>query len=328
MPELNNALTDVPGIKVGHAQVDAALTGVTVILTGDGATAGVDVRGGAPGTMGTDALRPMNSVQQVHAVVLTGGSAYGLASVSGVRNWLEAQGVGFAIGPARVPIVVGAVIFDLLFGDGSVRPDVAMGAQAAASATASDTRRGNVGAGLGATAGKIGGPATAVKTGLGMASRDLGHGLIVAAMVVVNAWGDVVDPHTGALLAAARDPQGTATFAGTLRLMQAGWLSSAANVASNTVIGCIATNARLTKEQCTRVAMMAHDGLGRAIRPAHTMYDGDTLFTVSNGNIAADVNLIGAFAAEVTAAAIVDAAHSADDAGGLPSMRSLRGAAT
>lgn len=305
-----NAITDVRGIEVGHAQDEDALTGCTVILCREGAVAGVDVRGSAPGTRETDLLNPINLVEKVHAVVLTGGSAYGLDAASGVMRYLEEQNIGYSMGAVKVPIVPAAVLYDLGLGRADVRPDAAMGYSAARSASADAPAEGNVGAGTGASIGKVLGMDYAMKAGIGTASMDI-HGLIIGAIVAVNALGDVIDPGSGIRLAGLRS--GT-----TLKLMQNRTTPSAA--ASNTVIGAIATNAKLTKAQATKVAQMAQDGLAQCIRPAHTMFDGDTIFALATGELDADVFLVGAFAAEIMAQAILRAVKMATSAGGLPGL--------
>ncbi len=328
MSNLRNSITDVPGIKVGHAQDTEALTGVTVVLcdgpSGSGAVGGVDQRGGAPGTRETDPLRPMHLVQKVHAVVLTGGSAFGLDAAGGVAKYLEERGVGFDTQVARVPIVPAAVLFDLGIGRADVRPDAAMGYAACLNASSPNAAQGNVGAGTGATVGKIFGAGQAMKSGVGTASIDLGGGVIVGALFAVNAFGDVVDPGTAHIIAGARTAsQGPIEFADTLAALKlfVGMTITRFAGQSNTVIGVVATNAGLTKEETNKVAQMAHDGLARAIRPAHTMFDGDTIFALSTGKETADVNLIGAYAAEVTAQAIVNAVRQAESAGGVPGLK-------
>ncbi len=314
MTKSNLTLTRIPGIRVGHAHDLEARTGCTVILCEDGAVAGVDQRGGAPGTRETDLLRPMHLVERVHAVILAGGSAFGLDAASGVMRYLAERGIGFAAGPARVPIVPAAVLFDLGIGRADVWPDAAMGYRACQRADAGPVAEGNVGAGAGATAGKVLGMAQASKTGIGSAGVELANGLIVAALIAVNPFGDVVDPRNVEVLAGARDPA-DGHFVDTLAIMAAMDLStpraSAAALPSNTVIGVVATNAALDKVQVNKVAQMAQDGLARAIRPAHTMFDGDTLFALAMGTQPADVNLVGAYAAEIVAQAIVRAALTA-----------------
>jgi len=324
-------LTDIPGIEVGHATNLDALTGCTVVLCRKGAVGGVDVRGGAPGTRETDLLSPLNLVEKVHAVLLAGGSAFGLDAATGVMRYLEEQGIGFEAGATKVPIVPAAILFDLGLGSASVRPDAEMGHRAATSASADMREQGNVGAGTGASVGKIFGMKSAMKSGLGSASLDAGGGVRVGALVAVNAFGDVFDPKTGEVIAGARSTQlgplhlgAQGYFANTLETMRtfAGRTVLGFATKSNTVIGVVATNARLDKAQAAKVAQMAHDGLARAIRPAHTMLDGDTIFALSTGNKDADVTTVGAFAAEVMAEAILRAVREAAPAGGLPGLKS------
>jgi L-aminopeptidase/D-esterase-like protein len=305
-----NAITDVRGIEVGHAQDDLALTGCTVILCRKGAVAGVDVRGGAPGTRETDLLNPINLVAKVHAIVLAGGSAFGLDAATGVVRYLEERNIGFNTGAAKVPIVPSAILYDLNVGRADVRPDSAMGYRAAASASSDAPAEGNVGAGTGASAGKILGMKRAMKAGLGTTSINL-NGTIIGALVAVNPFGDVFDPANGTMIAGVRS--GT-----TLQKMKRVQTHSAPK--SNTVIGVIATNAKLTKAQATKVAQMAQDGIARTIRPAHTMFDGDTIFTLATGEKKADVSMIGAYAAEAVAEAILRAVRMAASAGGLPGL--------
>ncbi|PJH75582.1 MAG: peptidase S58 [Anaerolineae bacterium CG_4_9_14_0_8_um_filter_58_9] len=315
-------------MRVGHAQDDEALTGCTVILCEKGAVGGVDQRGGAPGTRETDLLKPVNAVEKVHAVLLAGGSAFGLDAASGVMRYLEEKGIGFNTGVARVPIVPAAILYDLAIGRAEVRPDLEMGYRAAASASAEAPAEGNAGAGTGATVGKIFGMKQAMKSGLGTASMEIGGGIIVGAIVAVNAFGDVVDPQTGRILAGARTTKlgpvrlgSTDYFADTLAVMKtlAGRAIMKLAMSRNTVIGVVATNAKFTKSEATKMAQMAQDGLARAIRPAHTMLDGDTIFAMATGQKKADVSIVGAFAAEVLAQAIVRAVKAAKPAGGLPS---------
>ena len=325
----NNSITDVRGIEVGHAQNEEALTGCTVILCRKGAVAGVDVRGGAPGTRETDLLNPVNLVEKVHAIVLAGGSAYGLDAASGVMRYLEEKKIGFNTGVARVPIVPSAILYDLNLGRADLRPDPAMGALAAASAGSTPPAEGNVGAGTGASVGKMFGTTLAMKSGLGTASMDIGGGVVVGAIVVVNAWGDVIDPKSGEIIVGLRSGKigplriGKGNqFADTLAVMKTPTGRGILGLATrgNTVIGAVATNARLTKAQATKVAQMAQDGLARTIRPAHTIQDGDVIFALSTGTKKADVSIIGAFAAEVMAQAIVRAVKMAKSSGGLPGL--------
>lgn len=309
-----NSITDVPGIEVGHAQDDEALTGCTVILCRKGAVAGVDVRGGAPGTRETDLLNPINLVEQVHAILLAGGSAFGLDAATGVMRYLEENKIGLDTGPARVPIVPAAILYDLNTGRADVRPDSAMGYRAAASASSVNRAEGNVGAGTGASVGKMRGMKYAMKSGIGAASIEVA-GVIIGAIVAVNAIGDITDPKTGKTIAGLRS-------ATTLAWMKRGQTRSA--IRSNTVIGVIATNARLTKAQATKVAQMAQDGLAQTIRPAHTLFDGDTIFALSTGNVKADVSTVGAFAAEVMAEAVLRGVRMAASAGGLVGLGNVK----
>jgi L-aminopeptidase/D-esterase-like protein len=328
--KLTNSITDVPGIQVGHAQDDDALTGCTAILCRKGAVAGVDVRGGAPGTRETDLLNPINLVQKVHAVLLAGGSAFGLDAASGMMRYLEEQKIGFNTGVAKVPIVPSAILFDLSLGRADRRPDAEMGYQAAACASNVPPREGNFGAGTGASIGRILGSHQSMKSGIGTASVDIGGGVVVGAIVAVNAFGDVIDPHTGEIIAGVRSRKSKSMrmgepgyFGDTLQLMKTLYGRTAMAVAThfNTVIGVVATNAKFDKAEATKIAQMAHDGLARTIRPAHTMLDGDTLFALSTGRRLADVSTVGAYAAEVTAQAIVRAVRMASSAGGLPGLR-------
>lgn len=325
----SNAITDVRGIEVGHAQAEEALTGCTVIICRRGAVAGVDVRGGAPGTRETDLLDPVNLVEKVHAIVLAGGSAYGLDAASGVMRYLEEKKIGFNTGIAKVPIVPAAILYDLNLGRADVRPDSAMGYRAAASASSVAPAEGNAGAGMGASVGKMFGVSLAMKAGIGSASMDIGGGVVVGALVAVNAWGDVVDPQTNQILAGLRSGKVGPLrvgkkdyFADTLTMLKSpigrGVLGLAAR--ANTVIGVIATNAKLTKAQATKVAQMAQDGVARTIRPAHTMLDGDVIFALATGAKGADVSSVGAFAAEVMAEAITRAVRMAPAAGGIPGL--------
>jgi len=324
---LKNSLTDIPGIEIGHADNEDALTGCTVILCRKGAVGGVDVRGGAPGTRETDLLNPLNLVEKVHAITLAGGSAFGLDATSGVMRYLDENHVGFETGAGRVPIVPAAILFDLALGSASVRPNAEMGYRAAASASTGEMRQGNLGAGMGASVGKIFGMKSAMKSGLGMASMDIGGGILIAALAAVNAFGDVIDPQTGEILAGARSTNirplqlgSPGYFADTLETMRsfAGRTVLGFATRANTVIGVVATNANLTKAETNKVAQMAQDGLARAVRPAHTMLDGDTIFALATGSKKADVSIVGAFAAEVFSQAVVNAVKFAASAGGLP----------
>lgn len=300
MESINQTLTAIDGITVGHATNLTARTGCTVVLCPAGATAGVDVRGAAPGTRETEALRPGRLVQRAHAVLLTGGSAFGLYAAAGVVQYLEEQNVGFPAGPVHVPIVPAAVIFDLGVGDAKVRPDREMGYQACLNATDEPVVMGIVGAGTGATVGKAPG-VTSSPGGIGSACMRLDSGLIVAAIMVVNALGNVVHPRTGEILAGGKENDDFVDI--TERLLDADLVQG-----TNTTIGVVATNATLSPAEAHRVAEMAHDGMARAIRPAHTMFDGDTLFALATGaHTGSSVNTVGILAAEVVAEAIVNA---------------------
>jgi L-aminopeptidase/D-esterase-like protein len=318
-------LTAVAGIKVGHHTLAERPTGCTVILAEAGAVAGVDVRGGAPATRETDLLNPTAMVQQVHAIVLSGGSAFGLEAATGAVRWLEEKGIGFDAGVAKVPIVPAAALFDLpVGGKPAVRPDAACGYAAAAAATDGPVVEGNVGAGAGATVGRLAGPDRSTKAGVGSAAISLPNGLVVAALVVVNAVGDVIDPATGHVVAGARTPDGHA-LVDARKLVRSGALMRPMRSAENTTIAVVATNATLTKAQATKVAQMAHDGLARAISPAHTPWDGDTIFALATGAIPGegDVMAIGPLAAEVMADAIVRAVRSATTIPGYPAARDV-----
>lgn len=318
-------LTAVPGVEVGHHELAGGRTGCSVVLVRGGAVAGVDVRGGAPGTRETDLLDPANSVERVHAVVLSGGSAFGLAAADGVMDWLVARGVGFPVGPFRVPIVPAAILFDLgVAGEGAERPGPRCGAAAADAADGGPVRRGNAGAGAGATVGKSRGMARAMKGGIGSASLRFEDGLVVAALVAVNAVGDVVDPATGAVVAGVRSEAGGLADARRLLLDGAGSRDPEPGPRGNTTIGVVAVNAPLTPAQATRVARMAHGGLARTIYPVHTPSDGDTLFALTTGSgPEASAGRVGALAAEVVARAVLDAVRSARSLPGLPAVRDL-----
>ncbi|HEX5731441.1 MAG TPA: P1 family peptidase [Blastocatellia bacterium] len=300
------SITDVPGLRVGHAHDLGARTGCTVVLCeAEGAIAAVDVRGAAPGTRETDLLTPGNLVQRVHAIVLTGGSVFGLDSACGVVRYLEERRVGFDTGVAHVPIVPAAVIYDLAVGSASVRPDSRMGYEACERASAGGVEEGQAGAGAGATVGKILGPALASPGGVGTASIRLPSGVTVGALVVVNAFGDIIDLESGQILSGARAMKGSG-WLDTSRAIEQASLSNPATFSAieNTTLAVIATDGALTKAQAQRVAMMAHDGLARAIRPVHTMFDGDTIFALSTGNLQADVTTVGSVAADLLARAV------------------------
>lgn len=321
---MNGAITDVEGIKVGHYTDLGAVTGCTVVLCEGGAYAGVDVRGGAPGTRETDLLNPVNQVEQVHGILVSGGSAFGLNAAAGVMRYLEERGVGFDVGVARVPIVPGAVLFDLMIGRADVRPDAEAGYQACLAATSGPVAEGSVGAGTGATAGHLFGMRYATKSGLGTASQKIANGIVVGAIVAVNPYGDVLDPTTNEIVAGTRKPI-VGGFIDTAAQLK-GRVGQAAVSLANTTIGVVATNAYLTKVQATKVAQMAHDGLAMTIRPIHTMIDGDTVFALATGKPqkdTGDVSVIGTVAAEVLAQAIVRAVQAATSLGGIPAASEL-----
>ncbi len=316
-------LTTVDGIKVGHYTLQERLTGCTVVLVENGAVAGVDVRGSAPGTRETDLLHPLNTVEQVQAIVLAGGSAFGLDAATGVVDYLEERGLGFDTGVAKVPIVPAAILFDLGVGDAQIRPTAECGYQAAVAAASGPVPEGNVGAGAGATVGKLQGPEQAMKAGIGTAAFTLPNGLTVAALVAVNALGDIIDPSTGQIIAGIRTANGKG-LANVRKLLQTGALSRA-QAGKSTTLGVVATNARLTKVEVTKIAQMAHDGLARAISPVHTPFDGDTIFVLATGRHQADAMLltIGSLAADAVAEAVVRAARTARSIPGYPAARDL-----
>lgn len=317
---MKGSILDVPDVKVGHIEDNSNKTGCTVILFEKGAICGVDVRGSAPGTRETDLLNPVNAIEYVHSVVLSGGSAYGLDVATGVMKWLEQKGVGVNVGVGVVPIVPSAVLFDLNFGDPSVRPDATMGFRAAEIASRKPFKSGNIGAGAGATIGKMLGIDKAMKGGLGTASISGPNGLIVSAMVVVNAVGEIRDPSTGKRVAGARDKQGNILDIQALFLEQT---NEIINPGTNTTIGIICCNAALNKTQMNKVAQMAHDGLARTIYPVHTMNDGDTIFAATTGNVVTSINIVGMLAAEVMSQAILDGVKSAHTVLNVPGYASI-----
>ena len=325
------SLTDVRGLRVGHFTDEQRPTGCTVIIAPAGAVAGVDVRGAAPGTRETELLSPLNAIDHVHAVLLAGGSAFGLDAAGGVMRWLEEHGIGVQVGPARVPIVPAAILFDLWVGDASIRPDAASGYAACVAATTDPVAQGNVGAGTGASIGKLFGIHRAMRGGLGSASITVG-GITVAALVAVNAIGDVIDPSTGEPIAGARSEDGQ-RLQGTMASMRRGELMAPLLAGSATTLGVVATDAVLTKAQANKMAQMAHDGFARSINPVHTMSDGDTIFALATGasGQAANLTLIGALGAEVVATAVVRAVRAATRLSGpglpeLPCANDLAGA--
>lgn len=311
-------LTDIPGIRVGHVSDYDALTGCTVVLCETGATGGVDIRGAATGTEEMDVLRPGHITERVHGVVLAGGSAYGLEAASGVRRYLEHRGIGFSLGGPVVPIVPCAILYDLGIGKPNVRPTREMGEAAAAAATTDAVKQGAVGAGTGATVGKILGMAQAMKSGIGSATVHLSDTLRVAALVAVNALGDVRDPHTGKLIAGARRAPNSMELADTEAEINRGARGPSGR--QNTTLAVIATNAKLSKVAASRLAEMGNLGMARTIFPVHTVFDGDLCFVLSIGNETADMTALGVAAAEAVAQAIVSAVKNAPNLGGLPGL--------
>lgn len=320
---VRDSITDVPGIEVGHAQDLAGGTGCTVVVCREGAVPGVAVSGGAPATRETDCLRPENLVPTAHAVVLTGGSAYGLDCAGGVMRFLEEQRIGVDVGVTRVPIVPAASLNDLAFGDAKARPDAAMGRQACRNARADEARQGNVGAGTGAAIGRLAGNARgSMKGGLGTASFRLGE-LVIGAIVAVNCNGDVIDPETRQILAGTLTPDGK-SVAGAMKILTASEGLYKEGFPTNTTIGVVATNAALTKATATRVALMAQDGLARTIYPVHTLGDGDVVFCMATGDLEADVNRLGTIAAWVMERAIVNAVKAAETLHGVSAWKDLQ----
>jgi L-aminopeptidase/D-esterase-like protein len=320
----SSGLTAVAGIKVGHHTLTTRPTGCTVILTEGGAVGAVDVRGAAPATRETDLLNPENLVDVVHGIVLSGGSAHGLDTGTGVVRYLEQRKIGFPFGGAYVPIVPGAALFDLRLGDPLIRPDAECGFKAAQAASSGPVAEGSVGAGAGATVGKFGGAGRPMKGGIGTASITLPDGLIVAALVAVNAAGDVIDPSNGQVVAGARAADGDA-FIDVRKALRTGMLR-APRAGENTTLGVVATNAVLTRPQAKRMAMTAHDGFARAIFPAHTMVDGDTIFALATGTHkgAIDLSRLDALASAVMADAILRAVREATGVPGYPAVRDLK----
>jgi L-aminopeptidase/D-esterase-like protein len=319
------SITDVGGLRVGHFTESRRPTGCTVVLFERGAVAGVDVRGSAPGTRETDLLNPINTVESINALVLSGGSAFGLDTASGVMRYLDEFKIGYRVGAIVVPIVPAAILFDLGVGDSKIRPGEQAGYAACQAASNSGLREGNVGAGAGATVGKMFGMKAAMKSGIGTASLAIGSsGLVVGAIVAVNAVGDVRHRQTNRIMAGARAPNGE-SFLDSMAQMLAGATLAHANRGGNSTIGIVATNAVLTKTEATKVAQMAHDGLARTINPIHTAFDGDTIFAAATGTAAAraDASTIGAVAAEVMAIAVNRAVLAATGLSGLPAYRDL-----
>lgn len=303
-------INQIDGFRIGHAQNLDKATGCTVIICEQGASAGVDVRGGAPGTRETDLLNPINLVEKIHAVLLTGGSAFGLDAASGIMKYLEEKNIGFDVGVTKVPIVCGAALFDFNIGDYRVRPDKKMGYLACVNSERGELLEGNVGAGTGATVGKILGPQFATKGGLGTYAIQLGE-LIIGAIVAVNCFGNVIDPYTGEIIGGVlnEDKNG---YRDAESIMLSQYKSSKNLFAGNTTIGTILTNANLNKAQANKIASMAHNGYARTIYPVHTMYDGDTIFAMSTNKVNADINVVGFLAAKVMGKAVVRAIKKAE----------------
>lgn len=313
-------ITDVKGIKVGHYQSEEGMTGCSVIICEEGATGGVDVRGSAPGTRETDLFKAEKMVDKVHAVVLSGGSAFGLDAASGVMKYLEEKEIGFDVGVTKVPIVSSAVIFDLNIGDYRIRPDFNMGYMAAKMANTDNNLQGNVGCGMGATVGKILGPDNAMKSGLGSATVKVGQ-LIVSAMVAVNSFGDIYDFRDNKQIAGVYDYENNKLL-NTVEIMKEKNKEIEFNV-KNTTIGIITTNAILTKAEANKISQMAHNGFARTINPIHTMVDGDTIFTMGTNEVKADINLIGTLASEAMGKAVVNGVFFAQAVEGLKSYKDI-----
>ncbi|MDU5082361.1 P1 family peptidase [uncultured Tissierella sp.] len=314
-------ITDVQGIKVGHVQSEEGMTGCTVIICEQGATGGVDVRGSAPGTRETDLFKAEKMVDKVHAIVLSGGSAFGLEAASGVMKYLEEQNIGLDVGVTKVPIVASAVIFDLNIGNYKIRPDFNMGYRAAEIATSYENRQGNIGCGMGATIGKILGPQGAMKSGLGSATVKVGD-LMVSAIVSVNSFGDIYDFRLNRQIAGVYDYKNNSLL-NTVEIMKDMNKDLGFNV-QNTTIGVIGTNAILTKAEANKISEMAHNGYARSIDPIHTMLDGDTIFTMATNEIKADISLIGTLAAEVMSKAIINGVLFAEGSHGLNAYRDIK----
>ncbi|WP_195940721.1 P1 family peptidase [Romboutsia sp. 1001713B170131_170501_G6] len=316
-----NNILDVKGIKVGQVQDTEGLTGCTVVICEEGATCGVDVRGSAPGTRETDLLDPINMIQKVHAVVLSGGSAFGLESTCGVSKYLEEHNIGFDVGVAKVPIVVGAVLFDLIVGDPKCRPNIDMGYKACEAATDKELRQGNYGAGCGATVGKIRGPEYCMKGGIGSYSIKLENGLVVSALVAVNAFGDIYED--GKLIAGVLDDSKKKNLS-TYDILKEGFSKGGFSI-DNTTIGVVVTNAKLDKAGCKKVSQVAHNGYAKSIFPIHTPHDGDTIFTMATGEIESDITLISSIATEVVEKSVINAIKNANSIKNIPSYKEIIG---
>jgi len=319
MPTDQIDFMEIGGIAVGHAQDLKAATGCTVIICKNGASVGVDVRGGAPGTRETDLLDPVNLVEKCHAVLLTGGSAFGLDAAAGIMQFLEEKKIGFDVQVTHVPIVCGAALFDLMIGNHKIRPDKEMGYQACVNAVTNRCQQGNIGAGTGATVSKILGPERSTKSGLGHYALQIGE-LKIGALVAVNCLGDIIDPASGTKLTGPLNDD-MQTLADTEEIMIKSCTDQKNLFSGNTTIGVIATNAALTKSQATKLASMAQNGYARTMRPAHTMYDGDTIFAMSTGSIEAELSVVGFLAARVMERAVINAVKQATSLCGIKSCK-------
>jgi L-aminopeptidase/D-esterase-like protein len=316
-----NSITDVKGLKVGHASDYTGYTGCTVILCEEGAVCGIDVRGSASGTRQVDALNMNHIVEQVHAILLSGGSSFGLDAAAGVVRYLEERGIGFDVGIARIPIVPTAVIFDLFFGDAKTRPTPEMGYKACVNAKET-VKEGSIGAGTGATVGKLFEVTRAMKGGLGTSGVVLPDGLAVGALVVVNAFGDIIDNITGRIIVGVRASEESLEFANTVNCLKKGFVKKQFGLV-NTTLGVVATNARFNKKEITKIAQMAQGGLVRTINPVHTTFDGDLVFALSIGEHEADINRVGVLSEFVITEAIKRAVKKADGFGILPAFRDI-----
>ncbi|MBI4596097.1 MAG: P1 family peptidase [Candidatus Tectomicrobia bacterium] len=319
-----NSITDIPGIAVGHASDFQAFTGCTVVLFQNKTTGGIDARGTASGTRGIDSLNGFHLVEEVHGLILSGGSAFGLDAAGGVMKYLEEKGSGFDVAVTKVPIVPSAIIFDLSFGDWKKRPDKEMGYQACLNAKIGPVEEGSVGAGTGATVGKLYGAERATKGGLGTSGASLSDGLKVGALVVVNAFGDVVDPQTGQVMAGTRDSKNGSKFVDTKLLMREGAARNKKFV-ENTTLAIAVTNAKLRREELKKIAQIGHNAFARCISPAHSTFDGDVVFALSTGEMEADLNSVAILVEDVIVSAIINGIKKADGFGLLPSYSQLRG---
>jgi L-aminopeptidase/D-esterase-like protein len=319
-----NSINDIPGFSVGHAQDFKGATGCTVILCPPGTVGGMDVRGSAAGTRQTDSLQPFHSVDEVHAVLLSGGSAFGLDASGGVLRFLEAKGIGHPTSAGVVPIVPTAILYDLGLGEGRVRPDGEMGYQACLNSQGGKIEEGSVGAGTGATVGKLMGIQMATKGGVGTCSRQFSNGGVVAALVAVNAFGDVMDPQSRKIIAGARDPQNPKRFINSAAQIRSGTVSMRPSRGlQNTTLGIIVTNVQLSKRQTIKVAQMAQSGFARTLSPVHSTVDGDLIIALSAGNLSGELNAVGLMAEEVLAEAVCRAVREAHGLGFLPAYRDL-----